>query len=203
LPHVDSSEALIYDFNLQVGDTTPMQSVNFETTIIHSIDTVTIFGVSLKRFWVADVGHDMTYFANFILEGIGGSNGLTTFQPEYGWLSGGIYSTTLNCFQYTDNIYSTYSSDCPFLDFVSGVEPVSVEHKVSIGPNPTQSEFIVTINEELLSSTFTLVDVLGRTIQSLELTEINSSSHLNSPGLYFWRVEHGGRLIRSGKLICE
>ena len=47
LPAIDSTERRIYDFDLQVGDTTPMQTEYFPFTTIRLIDTVTVFGVQM------------------------------------------------------------------------------------------------------------------------------------------------------------
>ncbi len=203
LPDIDSTERLIYDFNLQVGDTTPMQSITFSTTVVHSIDTVSIFGVPLKRFYVTEANQNFAEFTNYILEGIGGGNGLTSFQPLWGFLSGGSLWTEMRCFQYQDSIYAPYDGECPFIDFISAVDPISENHTLTISPNPTQGLFTVTISEELLNATCTIVDCLGRVTHSFKLTELHSTAQLSAPGLYIWRVEHDGHVIQTGKLICE
>jgi hypothetical protein len=203
LPAIDSTERLIYNFNLMVGDTTPMQSPAFPT-IISSIDTVTLFGVPLRRFFVGgEVNPPWADTRNVIIEGMGGSNGLTYFQPEWDVVSGGYYGTRFTCFQYGDSIYSPYNGPCPFIDFVSAVRPLEKQHELMISPNPTHVLFGITIGEELLNATFTIVDCLGRVAQSFKLTELNSTTQLNASGIYFWHIEHGGHLIKTGKLICK
>ncbi|MGB4849269.1 MAG: T9SS type A sorting domain-containing protein [Saprospiraceae bacterium] len=202
LPAIDSTERLIYDFNLQVGDTIPFQFPYFEAKVIGSIDTISVFGVQAKRFFL-DFGDIGFYQFNFIIEGIGGSNGLLQFQPEYPYLGGGFYMTHFNCFQSGDSIFSPENLDCPFIDFVSGIKQPQNENTLTVSPNPTQVFFALTISEELLNSTFTITDCLGRVIQSFPLQEINSTSQLNSSGIYFWRVVKDGRLVKTGKVICE
>ena len=199
----DSTEKLIYDFELQVGDTLPMQSEYFPFSTVRLIDTVTVFGVSLRRFFLTDESQVTAVGRNFIVEGIGGSNGLTFYQPEATLLSGGIPMTVINCFQYQDSIYAPYDGECPFIDFISAVTPISENHTLTVNPNPTHNVFTVNISEELLGAICTIVDCVGRVIQSFKLTELNTTAHLSSPGMYFWRVEHDGHFIRSGKLICE
>jgi hypothetical protein len=61
----------------------------------------------------------------------------------------------------------------------------------------------MTIDEELLNTTCTIIDCLGRVIQSFKLTELQNTAQLHSPGLYFWRVEHRGKIIDAGKVICN
>ena len=202
LPGVDSTERLIYDFTLQVGDTIPMQSPNFSNTVISSIDTIAFFGVQAKRFFV-DVGDSSLDFFNFIVEGMGGSNGLTYFQPIFFWLGGEVFSTNISCFHYQDSIYAPYDGECPFIEFVSAVDPISENHTLTLSPNPTQGLFTVTISEELLGATCTIFDCLGRKAQTFKLTELQTTAQLNSPGIYFWQAEHEGHLIKTGKLICK
>ncbi len=200
LAAIDSMERLIYDFNLQVGDATPMQYDDDLTTVIDSIDTITVFGVPTKRFFLNIEDFQKR---NFIIEGIGGSNGLFKLQPEYGWLSGEIYMTHFNCFQSGDSIFSPDNSDCPFINFISDTKQPQNEYTLIVSPNPTQSLFTVNISEELLNSTFTITDCLGRVNQSFPLTEINSTAQLNASGIYIWRVVKDGRLLKTGKVICE
>jgi hypothetical protein len=202
LPAIDSTERLIYNFNLVVGDTTPMQFPGYPT-IITSIDTVTLFSVALKRFFVGAANPPWADTRNVIIEGIGGSNGLTYYQPEWDVVSGGYYGTRFSCFQYGDSIYSPFDGTCPFIDFVSASNYVHNEFSLTIGPNPTKNIFFITISEELLQSTFTLVDFLGRVIQSFTLNEVNSTGQLDIPGIYFWNVLKDGRLIDKGRLIVN
>lgn len=203
LPSIDSTERLIYDFDLQVGDTTPMQSEYFPTTIIRAIDTVSLFGAPVRRFFLTDVSDPYIEHFNYILEGMGGSNGLSYYQPEVLWLGGMAFSTGLRCFQNQDSIYAPYDGECPFVDFISAVDPIAEDHTLTISPNPTQGLFVITIGEELLNATCTIVSSLGQVTQSFKLTELNSTGQLNVPGIYFWRVEQDGRLVGSGKIICE
>lgn len=202
LPAIDSAERLIYDFKLEVGDSTPMQFDYWLPTVIDSIDTITVFGVPVKRFFL-DIGIQDFPRPNFIIEGIGGSNGLFQFLPEFYSLSGETYMTHFNCFQYGDSIFSPDHTDCPFINFISDTKQPQYDHTLNVSPNPTHDLFTVSISEELLNSTFTITDCLGRVIQSFQLIDINSTAQLNTPGIYFWRVVKDGRLMKSGKVICE
>jgi hypothetical protein len=199
LAQVDSTERLIYDFNLQVGDTTPMQAPDFPVSVVDSIDTIIVFGKQVKRFFLS-IGET---FQNFFIEGMGGTNGLTYLRPAIGTLSGGIFITHLNCFQLGDSIFLHGDIECPFIDFISATQKIDDEPVLTVSPNPTQDVFTITISEHLLNSTFTIVDEIGRLVHTFKLTEINSSARLTSSGIYFWRIEQSGRLIRTGKIVCE
>jgi hypothetical protein len=201
LPGIDSTERLIYDFNLQVGDTLPMKSTEDRFVTIDSIDTISLFGTQVKRFipgsdWYWDPAF------NYILEGMGGSNGLYYFRPQYASLSGGTEHTWLVCFQYGDQVYSQ-QGECPFIDFVSAVRPVVAQPQLSVGPNPTHGEFLISIGYELLNATFILTDYSGRVVNSFSLNELTNTSQVHLPGLYFWRIEQGGNLVSTGKLVVQ
>jgi len=203
-PGVDSTERIIYDFNLQVGDMTPMQSPIFELAgVIDSIENGSLFGSPVKKFYPAGIGGDPFYQENYILEGVGGSNGLTYFQPVLLLVSGGIYTTSLTCFQSGDHIYSPSNSDCPFLEYVSTDQAISEAPAVSIAPNPTQGVFSLFVSEGLRNANFVVTDCLGRQVQSSILTEPSLAGQLPAPGMYFWVIEKDGRRIKTGKLICE
>jgi hypothetical protein len=203
LPEVDSLERLIYDFNLQVGDTVPLQMVYGRyIPVIDSIDTITVFGVPAKRFFL-DIGLEDLGRQNFIIEGMGGSNGLLHFLPEYVVVSGGIDMTHFNCFQYGDSIYSPENLECPFIDYISAIPGVYQEPLVTISPNPTHEFFMITIEPELFDSRFDLFDFSGRIVQTFTLTEETTFGKIKFPGVYFWRVEQDGRLIKTGKLISH
>ncbi|HSF88096.1 MAG TPA: T9SS type A sorting domain-containing protein, partial [Saprospiraceae bacterium] len=107
------------------------------------------------------------------------------------------------CFQYQDSIYAPYDGECPFIDFISAVDPISDDQTLTVSPNPTQGLFTVTISEELLNATFTIVNSLGQTVLSFKLNELNTTGQLTMPGIYFWRIDLEGGLVRSGKIICE
>lgn len=203
-PSVDSTERLLYDFNLQVGDTLPIQPIIYQPGLVDSIENVSLFGISVKKFYTSEfLGGSSNYEENYILAGMGGSNGLTFNQPVVSVVSGGILMTRLVCFQSGDSIYSPTNSDCPFLETISTKNVVSEGIGALVSPNPTQGAFTLFVSETLRNANFTVTDCLGRKVQSGVLTEQTTIGQLPASGVYFWYVEKNGRLIKAGKLICE
>lgn len=203
LPDTDSTERVIYDFNLQVGDLLPMQPLIFTPGRVDSIQTVSLFGKSVKKFYTSSNRSDPGYAHNYILEGLGGSNGLTLNQPV-GWVvSGGLFSTSLLCFQSGDSTYTTTQGDCPFLEFISTKDALKDAVQVLISPNPTQGAFTVLVDEGLQHARFRIMDCTGKPLQSRELSEQTTPGQLPSPGIYFWTLEQQGQILRTGKLICH
>lgn len=203
-PSVDSTEKIIYDFNLQVGDILPLQeSISFGVKLVDSIETVPLFGTTLKKFYTTEGLGGAIYQENYILEGMGGSNGLTYFQPMYVLVSGGIFTTQLVCFQNGDDTYAPLTGECPLLELVSTKDKADESLTVLVSPNPTQGDFSVSVAEGLLGANFMVTDCLGRRVQSSVLGEQVSFASLPTPGIYFWQIEKQGRLVGSGKIVVE
>lgn len=202
MPDIDSKERLIYDFALTAGDTLPMQSPIFPNAVIKSIDTITFFGSQVKRFFI-DIGEDSFEEFNFIIEGLGGSNGLLYFQPVFASLSGETFTTFWNCFQSADSTFMFSGWDCPFVDFVSDIKPVDQPTTLIIVPNPTNGCYTLTIGEELLNATLLVMDSAGRIMDNRPLETLTYTGTLNAPGIYFWQVFRDHQSIRSGTLICK
>jgi hypothetical protein len=200
LPGVDSTERLIYDFALAVGDTTPMQPPFDAVVVIDSTDMTDVFGIQARRFFPGVEMFDDPW-NNYIIEGIGGSNGLIEFNPYFLSLSGGSVHTHLVCFQYEDQIFSQ-QSECPFIQYVA-VEPVEPESLVVVGPNPAHEEVNITIGPELWNATFSLVDYLGRIVHTCALNDLNTVVPARQPGMYAWYVEHRGRVVKAGRLVVQ
>jgi hypothetical protein len=193
----DTIEHLVLDFSLTIGDTLhdclyefigafpeyPLASLG----IVDSIQVVPKFGKNRNTIFTTGIaihgglGH---YWDVLILEGMG--------LEHYG-----IFHEPLT---YLVDFCEGGMEVC---ELILNNTTVESEKEVTISPNPTQGLFTVTIGEELLNATCTIVNSVGQVTQSLKLTELNYSKQLHSPGIYFWRVEKGGLLIRAGKLICE
>lgn len=202
-PSADSTERIIYDFNLQVGDFLPMQPALFSPGRVDSIENVSLFGIPVKKFYTTESSGGPIYEENYILEGMGGSNGLTYFQPMALLVSGGIFTTNLVCFQSGDSIYSPHNQGCPFLEVVSTSQPDKEAVAVRVSPNPTKGVFSVEVNEPLQHANFVVFDGLGQKAASLALTGTTTLGQLPHSGLYFWYLEKDGRRVSSGRLVCH
>ncbi len=203
LPSIDSSERIIYDFNLQVGDTLPMQSAFYTPGLVDSIENVSLFGISVKKFYTTEGVGGAVYEENYILEGMGGSNGLAYFQPMAVLVSGGIFTTSLVCFQSGDSIYNPRNQDCPFLEVVSTTLPSEEAVSVLVSPNPTKGVFSVQVSEPLQHANFVVFDGLGRKVVAQTLSGPTTIGQLPRSGIYFWCLEKDGRRISAGRIICN
>ena len=139
----DSSEVVIYDFNIGLGDTIALRSEYFSYNTVKRMDTISLLGFN-QTFFVLDTL--LTLVRNGIISGLGSLNGLTYFQPRFEALSGGILMTDLVCFEYNNNTFRSLWAEqnqtpCPSLfEFISSSKDVAIE-PITIFPNPNSNRF--------------------------------------------------------------
>jgi len=189
--HPDSAaEYVLYDFNLQVGDTlfNPYDCCWFpqhDTIIIAQIDSQLFADNQYHKIWFAD---------NCIewIEGIG-SNLLLSPYGECS-LSAGYW---LDCFTGDSGLVYGDAS-C-----LVGINEMGENLSASIYPNPFTTQLNITLaNNE--SSHIILYDILSRKL--LQQSFINSVS-LNtsqlSKGIYFYEMRNKNGVLRNGKVVKE
>lgn len=193
----DTSEHLIFDYSLEIGDTLNACLYDFiganpeypfePLGLVDSIQVVSRFGKNRNTIFttgIASYGGLPFYWQILILEGVGLEN--------YG-----IFHEPLTYF------VDFCEGGMEACELILSNAPVESKKEVNVSPNPTQGLFTVSISEEFLNATCTIVNSLGQVTQSFNLTDLNYTGQLSSPGLYFWRVEQDGRLIRTGMVICQ
>jgi len=146
LEDVNAVEKKIYDFNQTIGDTTLLIPADFGRFVIDTIEAINLWGLSVKKYVLS---YDYIFIPqeNYIIEGMGGANGLTYVNPYYPPLGGGVFVTTLECFQHEDSIYSRYGFDtCPFLNYITNVSEKTTSSEISLFPNPSNNYLNITTN---------------------------------------------------------
>lgn len=134
-------EVLLYDFNLEIGDTLPQifvdtvpamwgtYNVNNFTYSVSDIDSVLVADVYHKRFKLV---FDNNQGVAYLIEGIGATTGLKSwFYGSY--LNG--YSSELVCFK-QDNL-DAYPNGTSCELVVVGINEISSENQIRIFPNPS------------------------------------------------------------------
>ena len=175
----NDQEELLYDFDLNPGDTLPHAYNNqHDYAIVSSIDSVLIGNQYRKRF---NLEYTVTG-ATEIIEGIGSNAGLLEplFQFEDNY--------RLECFNLYDSIYyPTYGFLC---DLISGFKELGISNNsLEIIPNPVSGTSIIKIsgnneNHALIE----IINVEGQTINripSLNKTSIAITRNELTPGFYF------------------
>ncbi|MBN8670308.1 MAG: T9SS type A sorting domain-containing protein [Chitinophagales bacterium] len=192
------TETLMWDFNVNIGDTIKQIFV-FNTydikninAVITSADSVSIGGVYRKRYIT-------TNSAFTLVEGIG-ANGFPFFYGSYFSHQGG------EPICYTENGYTTsYSSTYPCYYIhpygtPTGISNTAANKPASIYPNPFSNQLIVDANAAQIK----LTDAMGK----VAITQLGSNKTINTEnlptGLYILTLhDDSGNVTERRKLIKE
>ncbi len=208
----DSDEYLIYDFNLQVGDTLPQniltRNVPFLVDhhgVIAKIDSVqTLDGIFRKRFsFVTDLESNLQN--RYIIEGVGSRHSLMGLLPQNN--SEIDFGGRICLFQKDGiDIYRFgLASSCQLISSASDPRP----EILSISPNPMSDVSSIRVEnwEQLLGGRLEVSDVAGRllfqkTIQSESDFRLQRSDF--QAGMLLVSVKSRQGVLRYvGKLIAE
>ena len=186
VPKNSINDTLLYDFNLNVGDTLP-QSYSYDisygvqdTIIIDTIDSIQIGNIFAKRFHLDRAGFGKEY----LIEGIGSTLGLleriTSFFE---------HSYSLECFR-NGNLAGFVKYDTTTCDLIVGRSELTRENdtRISINPNPITGTSLLNIEGNLTENySVVIFNSFGQKI--IELTNPNKQATIRSKdftsGLYF------------------
>jgi hypothetical protein len=193
IPESDSIEQLLYDFDMQVGDTlvgylSVCSPFSMCDTVI-SIDSVLV-GNSYRKRW-----HINSSYHIYFIEGIGSTYGLLKFVPTN---MADLDDIVLDCFQQNgQNLYPDTLGTCPLLTSVAA-HPLD-EMIIKIHPNPSKGNVSVELSSTKNIERWVLQNVNGQMertggVQNESQFEINGIS----PGFYLltFILEDGRKVIR-------
>jgi len=206
----DTTDQLMYDFTLNVGDTIPSTWLgNNYLNVIDSVDTVWMYGQPRRRLsfidWSFIPGAEGT-----IIEGIGSLHGFAEqltvpLEPM---------SYSLECFSYKDSAYSfsyhnlpptldhpTYSgSSCWLYSEIKETEKLSL---VTLYPNPFFDNLTFAATDNV-PTTVSLYNFFGQ--QILQQTFTNSTT-INTDqlagGIYFYELRNDKGTLKTGKVVKQ
>jgi hypothetical protein len=193
VPPTDSTEQLLYDFNMQVGDTLKGYIASFaiQTDTVQSIDSVLVGNTYRKR-WIIN----NCYNVHFI-EGIGSvygllerSPGCVTDLPDY----------SLTCFQQTGQvIYPTSTINCQIITSAKTLKNQS--HQIQIFPNPSNGSFKINFESNDIH-TINLTDLVGKAILERQvINEQNVNIDRLKSGTYILTLFHKNGKTTKRKII--
>ncbi len=139
IPTGDSVEQLLYDFNLQVGDTVRgyTERMAIFPDIVESIDSVLVGSNYHKRWYINPC------FGIYLIEGIGSTYGI--FEASPGCISDGP-EFNLTCFQQDGMTqYPDTTTDCQLLVDVD--TPPGITDQINVFPNPSNGSFTVDLDQ--------------------------------------------------------
>lgn len=156
IPPDSSSEHLLYDFTMQVGDTVKgyLESYSWSADTVISIDSILVGNIYHKR-WYIDNGYNI-----YIIEGVGSTYGLIEFSPG-GMVDFPDYSIT--CFkQNGQSLYPDTTTNCQLITSINCNDPIS--NQVKVFPNPSNGLFTVDFDQPFNIKEVRVTDLLGNIV---------------------------------------
>lgn len=190
----DTTEYLLYDFDLNIGDTLPVTFNNPQPDVyVSGIDSVNTNYGYLKRFQLS--GNNS---AQYLIEGIGSSNGL--IEPIPLWLE---CSWELNCFSLNDT--SCYPSTGLSCNLSVGVNSADELNGLSISPNPFHQSANLILPIEFSSCELIIYNTMGKKVSVQQYEKANGQLHREGMpnGLYFFISQNVKGKIVTGKFVVE
>lgn len=210
-----SKDTLLYDFNLQVGDTLKQYNCSptyYVPCYVSNIDSINIDGIYRKQFIITAVPSIYTggqaQIVDSIIEGIGSLQGLIEYI-------GPIFevATNLTCFWQNGHAYQFYANPGPFGDSCQVFGPLATKYinnitcSFKLAPNPTSNQVKLSyqlpanqnVGELLLYNTF------GQLIRSEKISSANSTItqdvSILSAGVYYYTLVVNGSVMATNKLV--
>ncbi|MCF8232607.1 MAG: T9SS type A sorting domain-containing protein [Bacteroidales bacterium] len=182
----DRDEGVLYNFNLEVGDTARIINIFCTDVPIHiaDIDTVEYFGKSRKR-WT--LGKDGYIRARWI-EGIGCLNGPLHTKFEYCMA---CPYWELLCYHNNDTLQYQMPGETECYQTTVGITDLNREYAFTLSPNPVRKGNSIHLESQAVPvniSIFNAAGLLVKNLNPMDDTKIEIETNSFKPGLYFISV---------------
>ena len=200
VPPFSSSEQLLYDFNMQVGDTVKgyFQNPSIPSVdIVQAMDSVLVAAKYHKRWKINSC------YTIYFIEGVGSTYGLINKSPAC--LTDQPFFT-LDCFSKDGLPAYPYSATGCALITSSPDGPEDHNTHVEISPNPFFSETILKSGNMLVNADLVIYNSFGQAVQemnSLSGQEVRLYRGNLPGGLYFVRLIQNNISIAAAKFIIH
>jgi len=196
VPPSNITEQLLYDFNMQVGDSVKgfTESLTYPD-IVQSIDSVLV-GNSYRKRWNINSMYQIRF-----IEGIGSTYGLIKYSPCNAI---DLPDYSLTCF--SQNGVPLYPSETTNCELITGVRNIfSNEIASMIFPNPFHSSATLELNNDFSHVYLIIYNALGEQVRRQKIISRTTIIHRNElqDGIYFYQVTNDKGQIASGKFIVE
>lgn len=155
LPRTETTEQLLYDFTLQVGDTVKgyIQANLSQKDTIKSIDSVLV-GNSYRKRWLVNSNYNI-----YFIEGIGSTYGLIEQSPGS---TPDFPDFSINCFrENSQTLYPDSQTNCELINSVKRIDTNS--NQIRVSPNSQSGSFTITFdNSDIIE--IKLIDLSGKVI---------------------------------------
>lgn len=199
------NDTLLYDFNLNIGDTVPetIQNWMFPYLSVKEIDTVIINNKTRRRFAYWE-GPDPLGFTFYVYEGIGADCGLL---ENFANIENNFY---LKCFHYNDTLEYLNPQDTTCILSTDTCLQTYINPPVNIDNHffkvyCTSNQIVVYHNFEMKDISLRIFDARSILIyQSKVHSEIHNidKNHFKN-GLYFFTLQTANRILSTQKVFIS
>lgn len=196
----DTTIRMLYDFNVEVGDTVDIDSFFLPLElIVDTIDSVFIYNRYLKRIVLSNVNCPFEEW----IEGIGSLCGVLNVGCS------GVVGTIdeLLCYYENDTLkYSNPAYPHCYYNTVGLDNPVQSTTEVSLFPDPVNSTSTLLLkNMPGKGFNLDIFDLMGKKIKSINISDNRVLINRNDfdPGIYFYRVTVTPSEVFLGKFIVK
>lgn len=210
---IDTSEFMLYNFNVAVGDTVTIRLLNFTTDSIYKLAVSNISPyptlVDTRKYYkLQSVGPAFWSCAVFGLDWVEGMGAwFSPFYneiPQWGCDSAGY---EISCFWHKGN-YVLGGTSC---DYETGIGEINGSNYQShVYPNPAQNSINFEVNfetKDLTNSYLIITDIVGQQMSKYNIAAkdfpviINTEPYSN--GIYFYSIYHNGVQKEAEKFIIS
>jgi hypothetical protein len=198
--HMSNEDALLYDFDLEVGDTLQETYVyrHYDDFVVTSIDSILV-GESYRKVFNL-IAPYMVSPEKVLIEGIGFGGGLLDicpFQAEF--------PSYLECFTLNDTTYfPAYGAPCE-LNVSVPQFPYFVEFKTY--PNPVRDQFTIELPQNVIISNVSVVNLLGTKVQvhdcEINTGEITVDMTGLTKGMYVVELARGDQVVKRLEILKQ
>lgn len=205
---IDTTEFMLYNFNLVVGDTLAIRLFYFNTDSVFKLKVTAIFpfpmnSIDTPMYYrlepLQSPAWFCTNFTNFAWrEGFGSSLGPFFNEiPEWGCDDGGY---EVSCFWHR----GVYLWGGTFCDYTTDInETKGSNYQLYVYPNPAQSQIMLEFDLAIpISGSVEIKNILGQSVKIIDnITFSNSKNKIEidvsefSKGLYFMQLQSGNKIM--------
>lgn len=197
-------QRLIYNFGASVGETFTVygfhqvfgEEVEIDV-LVSSIDTVTIEGVTRRRFFLESQNF---YGEDCWIEGIGSEQGFLISFSFYILID--IWEELL-CVKADDELLYMGPMETCYINTV-GVLENQINQGISIYPNPASASFYISVPELMEETVLNIFDLCGKIVFTTEIHAVQQLiTHNLPPGTYIYRISSTDGPASDGKLVIR
>jgi len=191
-------DTLLYDFNLNLGDTLhPTYICPANTNYVSSIDSVLVGGNYHKRYWISSINGFPPSSYTALIEGIGSTLGL--FEMLFPPFEANCY---LTCVKVNSNTIYPDGASCPSIPLK--INEINYNLSFSISPNPFSNFTTLHAKENFNNVTLNIFNAFGQLvsqIKNINGNTININRNNLPVGFYFAQLSENNKVIGITKLI--